>query len=96
MNSFLNFWTDQRDLDDFRRISRATTTSVGAQDDNDRNIIENIYDTTPQFSHKIVVAIDFGTTYRYYLIFGVKSFYLGHFKVPIRVVTAYYIIESFQ
>ena len=50
---------------------------MGEQDDNDRKIIENIYDTTPQFSHKIVVAIDFGTTYRYYLTFGVESFYLA-------------------
>ena len=51
--------------DDIRRISRATTTSLGAIDDADQDAIENVNDTTPQFSHKIVVAIDFGTTYRY-------------------------------
>ena len=52
--------------DDIRRVSRATTTSLGAIDDADQNAIGDVNDTTPQFSHKIVVAIDFGTTYRYF------------------------------
>ena len=54
--------------DEIRRISRATTTSLGAFDDSDQDAIDNVNDTTPQFSHKIVVAIDFGTTYRYFHI----------------------------
>ena len=53
------------DLENLRRISRATTTSLGTLDDKELAAIENTNDTTPQFSHKIVVAIDFGTTYRY-------------------------------
>ena len=54
------------DSDTLRRISRATTTSLDALNDADQEMIDNINDQTPQFSHKIVVAIDFGTTYRYY------------------------------
>ena len=52
------------DSDTLRRISRATTTSLDALNDADQEMIDNINDQTPQFSHKIVVAIDFGTTYR--------------------------------
>ena len=61
-----NFQIEQIDSDTLRRISRATTTSLGALDDADQEGMDNIYDKTPQFSHKIVVAIDFGTTYRYH------------------------------
>ena len=50
--------------DTLRRISRATTTAVGELDEDDQRILEVNNDVTPQFSHKIVVAIDFGTTYR--------------------------------
>ena len=60
--------------DEIRRISRATTTSLGAFDDSDQDAIDNVNDTTPQFSHKIVVAIDFGTTYRYFHVQRCNTF----------------------
>ena len=50
--------------DTLRRISRATTTAVGDIDEMDQELQGISKDVTPQFSHKIVVAIDFGTTYR--------------------------------
>lgn len=52
--------------DTLRRISRATTTAVGELDEDNQSILEVNNEVTPQFSHKIVVAIDFGTTYRYF------------------------------
>ena len=50
--------------DTLRRISRATTTAVGDIDETEQELQGLSKELTPQFSHKIVVAIDFGTTYR--------------------------------
>ena len=52
--------------DTLRRISRATTTALEELDEGDQKLQDVNKDLTPQFSHKIVVAIDFGTTYRYH------------------------------
>ena len=50
--------------DTLRRISRATTTALGELDKEDQYTADSSTVATPQFSHRIVVAIDFGTTYR--------------------------------
>ena len=50
--------------DTLRRISRATTTALGELVDEDQDFVDISKKATPQFSHRIVVAIDFGTTYR--------------------------------
>ena len=50
--------------DTLRRISRATTTALGELDREDQDTVDSSKEATPQFSHRIVVAIDFGTTYR--------------------------------